>query len=1037
MTRIRDLLISLRAKRVRQMYNNSNDTVSFDAFCNDNSTEEIPKIKESSLTVRELRNSRIKTDTDRYERFSDAKVEGNSCFRPSPVTAFVMLLILMAVLLPPIICLLVFFNFLPDWNHILSAAAHKNDATHYSPSVLTRQVIDNPHVISEHTLSYNDKHILKELPPPPAPDYNQCKKITTNMRFDCHPEAGANTASCEARGCCWIPAKKKLKLKDTFEASDTLNIPYCFYPSKYGGYKYLNVTKTAYGLDAYLKRTFKSPYPHDIEVVKMIVKFETETRLHVKLLDPNHARFEPPYPEIPIVDRAWANISYSFVIDPLKTGFKVIRKSDETIIFNSMNIGALIFSDQFLQLSAVLPSNYIYGLGEHRSKFLLSTKWQRHTLFNVDQLPIENSNLYGSHPFYLNIEPSGKTHGVFLLNSNAMDVILQPSPAITFRPIGGVLDLFFLLGPTPSNVVQQYTDIVGKPFMPPQWGLGFHLCRFGYNTLNETKKVWKRTVDAGIPLDVQWNDLDYMSSNNDFTFNVTSFGGLPGFVKELHALGMHYIPLVDAGVSGSEPTGTYPPYDTGIEMDIFVKNSSGLPFIGKVWNRGTTVWPDFTYPPTVDYWTLMLRSMHNNFAFDGAWIDMNEPSNFLSGSTTGCPQSPLENPPYVPGVQGGQLNHKTMCMTAQHSAGLHYNVHNLFGFTEAIITNFAMAEIRGKRPFVISRSSFSGLGHYAGHWSGDVYSTWYDMKYTIPELLSFSLFGVPLMGADICGFNGNTTASLCNRWMQLGAFYPFSRNHNTDDGIDQDPVAMGTQVVESSKKALKVRYALLPYLYTLFWRAHTQGDTVARPLFFEFINDEKTYAIDDEFLWGGGLLITPVLEENKTSVNPYFPTGLWYNYYTYEIIASNGSYFPVAAPLDTIPLFVRGGYVLPQQEPSTTTHVTRKSLIQILAAADSKGEAKGHLYWDDGESLNSVEELKFSLLNFTLRPGELRTNVMWWGTEQPPNLGKVTILGVFAPVSSVTVNQIVQSFSYNTISKFLLIDNLNVTMKNAIHIEWK
>lgn len=276
----------------------------------------------------------------------------------------------------------------------------------------------------------------------------------------------------------------------------------------------------------------------------------------------------------------------------------------------------------------------------------------------------------------------------------------------------------------------------------------------------------------------------------------------------------------------------------------------------------------------------MIQALHDDFEFDGLWIDMNEPSNFLSGSTTGCPQSKLEDPPYVPGVNGGKLNFKTMCMTAQHYAGLHYNLHNLYGLTEAMVTNLyvtkanlsrlefifffifsALAEIRGKRPFIISRSTFPGLGRYAGHWSGDVLSAWKDMALTIPDLLTFSLYGIPLMGSDICGFNGNTTAALCQRWMQLGAFYPFSRNHNTDNGIDQDPVAFGQEVIDSSRTALQIRYSLLPYLYTLFWKAHTNGDTVARPLFFEFTNDTTTYGIDDQFLWGPAFMICPVLKE--------------------------------------------------------------------------------------------------------------------------------------------------------------------------------
>lgn len=223
--------------------------------------------------------------------------------------------------------------------------------------------------------------------------------------------------------------------------------------------------------------------------------------------------------------------------------------------------------------------------------------------------------------------------------------------------------------------------------MPPLWGLGFHLCRWGYKTVNRTRYIMERNINAGIPLDVQWNDIDYMIKNNGFTYDKVNFKELPQFVEELHDRGMHYVPIIDPGVSGSEPAGSYPPYDRGIEMGIFVMNDSSLPFIGKVWNAESTVWPDFTNPKTLDYWAEMFRSLHNSFAFDGAWIDMNEPSNFLSGSTTGCPNSLLEDPPYVPAVLGGKLNYKTMCMTAKHYAGRHYDVHNMYAMAEAVVTN--------------------------------------------------------------------------------------------------------------------------------------------------------------------------------------------------------------------------------------------------------------------------------------------------------------------------------------------------------------
>ncbi|PSN56866.1 Lysosomal alpha-glucosidase [Blattella germanica] len=703
------------------------------------------------------------------------------------------------------------------------------------------------------------------------------------------------------------------------------------------------------------------------------------------IFDPSNKRFEPPYPEVPVIENRVPHPEYDVRIDENKTGFAVVRKIDQQIIFDAQDVGALIFADQFLQLSALLPSKFIYGLGEHRADLLLNTNWQRFSMFNHDHVPEENTNLYGSHPFYLIMEKSGKSHGVFLLNSNAMGH--QP---------------------------------------------------FGYKTLNHTKEVWSRTREAGIPLDVQWNDLDYMNISNDFTYDKVNYKGLPEFVDELHKLGMHYVPLIDPGVSASEKPGTYPPFDEGIEMDIFIKNSSGKPFIGKVWNRVSTVWPDFTHPRSVDYWLQQLKNFHQEIAFDGAWIDMNEPSNFWSGSVDGCPNNHLEHPPYFPlGIHGGKLYFNTVCMSSSQFAGRHYDVHNLYGYTEAIVTRFALAVIREKRPFVISRSTFAGHGQLGGHWSGDIFSTWYDMKKTIPQLLNFNIFGVPLMGADICGFNGNTTAALCQRWSQLGAFYPFSRNHNTDDGIPQDPVALGPEVVESARKALLIRYSMLPYLYTLFWKAHVDGTLVARPLFFEFPDDENTYGIDQQFMWGSALMIIPVLEEGKTQVTAYLPDALWYDYYTLSLIKNNSSKVTFPAPLDTIPLLIKGGNIIPTQTPNTTTTESRKNDFQLLVALDKDGHAYGSLYWDDGDSMDPVGGQGYNFLNFTLVNSHLNSTVVKHGYEDKVLLASITVLGVQTPVKSVFVNQNYSHFTYDTINKFLKVENLNLPLFKNFTIYWE
>ena len=177
----------------------------------------------------------------------------------------------------------------------------------------------------------------------------------------------------------------------------------------------------------------------------------------------------------------------------------------------------LIFEDQYLQLSTALPPGAnIYGLGEYNasSGFRRDPEGTVQTMWNRDAGVPKDENSYGAHPFCLE-QRAGKAHGVFLLNSHGMDVILRKG-VLQYRVIGGTLDLYFLSGPSPVAVVEQYSAIVGKPLQAPDWALGFHLCRYGWKSVDETKEVVLQMEKAGIPLETIWNDLDYMDKSRNF-----------------------------------------------------------------------------------------------------------------------------------------------------------------------------------------------------------------------------------------------------------------------------------------------------------------------------------------------------------------------------------------------------------------------------------------------------------------------------------------------------------------------------------------
>ncbi|KAJ4944595.1 hypothetical protein JOQ06_013138 [Pogonophryne albipinna] len=846
-----------------------------------------------------------------------------------------------------------------------------------------------------------------------------CSLISEAWRFDCYPERGVVVTRelCEARNCCFIPASSPSS--SASRPSGRNGIPWCFYPEDFPSYSLVSINDTSLGQKGTLVREVKTYYPADI--------------LTLEITDPANSRFEVPI-SVPAATKKADSPEYIVEISKQPFGLIVKRRSTGAVLLNT-TVAPLLFADQFLQLSSSLQSQFIYGLGEHRSSFLHDVHWNTLTMWARDVPPMEQTNLYGAHPFYLAMEEGGDAHGFFLLNSNAMDVVLQPAPALTWRTIGGILDFYVFLGPDPASVIGQYVEVIGYPAMPIYWALGYHLCRWGYNTSDSTWEMVKSLRNYKIPQDVQWNDIDYMDQFMDFTFDSKKFGTLPDMVKDLHVHDQRYVMILDPGISSSQPEGSYWPYDEGLKRDVFIKDAEGKTLIGKVW-PGLTAYPDFSNEVTHEWWYENLLRFHEKVPFDGLWIDMNEPSNFLDGSTNGCPSNSLENPPYTPGILGGLLRAKTLCATAQQKQSIHYNMHSLYGLMEAKASASAMKRIVAKRPFVISRSTFPSQGMYSGHWLGDNRSQWKDLYTSIAGMLTFNLLGIPLVGADICGFSEEPQEELCVRWTQLGAFYPFTRNHNAIDMRPQDPTAFSPLARTAMKQALLLRYSLFPVLYTLFHHAHVHGHTVARPLMFEFPKDVKTYGIDKQFLWGKSLLVTPVLDPEVDYVDGYFPEGLWYDYYTGDSLHSQGEDLRLHAPLDKINLHLREGSITPTQAPNLTLWVSSGQPLHLVTALSEGGAASGDLFWDDGETIDTYENNLYSYIMFSVAQNVMTSQVLHSNVEATYiTVETASFYGVKQKPSRVMVNSQDATFTYRD-NKVLTVADLGLNLSQNFTISW-
>ena len=368
-------------------------------------------------------------------------------------------------------------------------------------------------------------------------------------------------------------------------------------------------------------------------------------------------------------------------------GIRVTRMSTGEVVLDS-SLPGLVFSDQFIQLPMRLPVNSsLSGWGENEQDTLMhDLNWETWGLYARDQPPDGQSNMYGVHPRLTIIDKNGDAAGLLFLNSAAQEIALTPEPGLIYRTIGGILDLYIFLGPSPEDVVQQYTAAVGRAPLPPYWALGFHLCRYGYNSLEAMKAAVDRTRAADIPQDAQWGDIDIMRRALDFTVDQDNFAGLPDYVRKLKGEGVRFVTIQDPCVTTGEPNCTYPPFDLGQEYDVWVKNADGSPLVGRVWPDDPVFFPDFTLARTHTWWTQMIMNLHLELPFDGLWIDMNEPSNFVTGSLEGCKGNSVNFPPYLPSLKLDSHDHgladKTICPDAVHHLGSHYDVHNLFGWSQ-------------------------------------------------------------------------------------------------------------------------------------------------------------------------------------------------------------------------------------------------------------------------------------------------------------------------------------------------------------------
>ncbi|KAF1973746.1 hypothetical protein BU23DRAFT_639650 [Bimuria novae-zelandiae CBS 107.79] len=737
-------------------------------------------------------------------------------------------------------------------------------------------------------------------------------------------------------------------------------------------------------------------FGNDIADLLLEVQYQTKERLNLRIYPKHIAPVNSSWFILPdhVVDQPkWdrqtdpdsSNLCLEWSNDPTFQ-FRVKRKSTGEELFSTYG-HVIVYVNQFLELVTNMVAGYnLYGLAENIYDFRLGNNYTQ-TFYAVDAGHPVDRNAYGVFPFYQEIryhhESASTAHGVYGRNdlylAHGQEWLLREK-IVTYHTLGGSSDFYFLSGQKEDGSSSALTTIsqfqsgcVGLSAMQMYWTFGFHQLEVidGYCQVN-------------ISLECFWNDLDIYVLYRDWTNNHVTFP-VPEFtewIEALHANEQYYVPIIDSNIYVSNPTNDsdyYPPYENGAGRwtNEMVTWHSKTPFDG--------IWIDLSEAASFCAGScgngrLDENPVHPQFLLPGDLLtfDFNYPEGFNITNATEASSAPsasasqssalstspilpipttttqgrieptpsvrnLNFPPYViNNVQAGHaLSKSSIAPNATHNDQYNtteYEMHNLFGLQISNATYHSLLELfPGRRPFTVGRSVSAGSGKTTAHWGGDYTSTWGSMFLSISQALTMMMSGIPMFGPDTCGFTRNTDFQLCSRWMEIGAFFPFYRNHNVKATIGQEAYRCSS-VAEASRRAMAVRYNILTYMYTLFYHAHTKGETVMRALAWEFPDNTSLRETFNQFLLGPSILVTPVLQPNVDYVNGVFP-GI-----------GQGENVTLSAPLEHINV-----------HPKLTTGATRRTPYSLLVAT-------GDLYLDDGESLvpNATHLVKFTYANNSL-----------------------------------------------------------------------
>ena len=606
----------------------------------------------------------------------------------------------------------------------------------------------------------------------------------------------------------------------------------------------------------------------------------------------------------------------------------------------------------------------VYGLGE-MPRGINKRGWHYITN-NTDESRHSEDKLsfYGAHNFLL-VRDGSTCFGLFVDFPGKVyyDIGYTRHDLFSFHTETPDYDLYLLSGGNENAICKEFRTLIGRSYIPPRWAFGLAQSRWGYKTEEDVREVARQYKEHDLPLDMICMDIEYMQDYADFTVNKERFPDLTKLSADLKAQGIRLVPIIDAGVRVDPNDSTC---TEGVEKGYFCKKADGTPFVAAVW-PGKAYFADFLRPEVREWFGHKYKAL-TDCGIEGFWNDMNEPSLFYSPERLRAflndmaalrEKDNIEQEEFFPRVVGGAMglmNSPADYASFYHEVDgqkvCHDQVHNLYGGSMTRAAGEAFADLRqGQRTLLYSRSSFIGSHRYGGIWLGDNNSSWAQLLANIQMMPSVQMCGFLYSGADLCGFSSDTTPDLALRWLEFGLLTPLMRNHSAV-GTRMQEYYRFPEVLPAVRNMIRLRYALLPYLYSEFMKAALENTSYFRPLAFDYPDDPDAREVEDQLLLGEGLMAAPVYVQNAHGRHVYLPEPMKLlrlravDDYDEEILPAGHHYIRCA--LDEVLLFLRPGHIVPVAQPANNTSELDDASLTLWSFLPDGEPAEYRMYRDDG-----------------------------------------------------------------------------------------